>query len=349
MKTEVISLLLDEQEREYGLNRAKELLCQGELVAFPTETVYGLGANGLNGPAVSEIYRVKGRPTDNPSILHVGRPEDAFPLWREVPETVLKLMDTFWPGPLTIICKHSDLVPKEVTGGLDTVAVRMPSDENARDMLLRAGVPVAAPSANLSGKPSPTTCRHVVEDLDGRVPLILDGGPCRYGVESTVISMVDEPKILRPGIVSPEMIAAVIGSSSISDSILRPLGEGEVAASPGMKYKHYAPKAEVIVISGDPTAAGAEICRQYDLLTQTGKKCAIAATEQTKSFYHGKNYAILGDREKPETMCSSLFRVLRDLDCEADVILAEGIPPKEVGLAFMNRLLRAAGFHVINV
>ena len=345
METKIISLSTQRQE---GLQLAATLLKEGHLVAFPTETVYGLGADGLNGPAVRNIYLVKGRPLDNPSILHVASKQQALRLWSEVPESAHTLMDTFWPGPLTIILKKSDIIPPEVTGGLDTVAVRMPSDENAREMIRLADVPVAAPSANLSGKPSPTTCRHVTEDLYGRVPLILDGGDCRYGVESTVISLVDGPVVLRPGIISPEMLAMALKTPvAVSSSVLNPLKSGEVAASPGMKYKHYSPNADVIVVLGDPGNAAEKISSLYEEAENNGKKPAIAATEQTKSFYKTKTYAILGDREHPETMCASLFRTLRNLDETADTIFAEGIPAEAAGLAFMNRLLRAAGFHVI--
>ena len=232
MKTQVISVLT---QQEAGTSRGAEILRAGGLVAFPTETVYGLGANGLNSKAVAAIYAAKGRPTDNPSILHVSKKSDVRRLWRRMPRQAQQLMDAFWPGPLTLIAERSDIVPDAVTGGLDTVAIRMPADKTARMLIQKAGVPVAAPSANLSGRPSPTCAAHVLADMDGRIPLVLDGGPCRYGVESTVVSLVGTPTILRPGAVTREMLAAVVGEVALSPSLLAPLRDGEVAASPGMK------------------------------------------------------------------------------------------------------------------
>ena len=346
MKTEVISTAFDP---ELGANRGAQIILAGGLVAFPTETVYGLGANGLNPDAVRAIYAAKGRPTDNPSILHIAHKEQVKSLWRRVPDAAWKLMDTFWPGPLTLIAQRSDIVPDEVTGGLDTVAVRLPANRTAQLLIERAGVPIAAPSANLSGKPSPTCAGHVLHDMDGRIPLILDGGSCQYGVESTVLSLAGEPTILRPGAITREMLAAVIGEVRVAPSVLSPLKKGEVAASPGMKYKHYAPNAEVVVVSGTPEKAAKKIAALYCSLEMQGKKCEIAATEQTKDFYLEKKYVILGDRNYPETLCASLFASLREMDSRADCILAEGIPAEDAGMAYMNRLLRAAGFHMINV
>ena len=216
-------------------------------------------------------------------------------------------------------------------------------------LISNSGVPIAAPSANLSGKPSPTTAQHVLEDMDGRIPLILDGGPCKYGVESTVLSIVGTPTILRPGAITREMLSAVIGEVQVARSILAPLREGETVASPGMKYKHYAPKADVIVIVGTPENTAKKVCELYNFAEMQGKSVEIAATLQTKGFYKGKKYAILGDRNHPETLCASLFSSLRSMDEHADMILAEGIPTDNAGLAYMNRLLRAAGFHVVEV
>lgn len=344
METEVISTIA---QQEAGTSRGADILRAGGLVAFPTETVYGLGANGLDGEAVRSIYEAKGRPSDNPSILHVAKKSDVRRLWKRFPKYAQQLMDTFWPGPLTLIAERSDLVPLEVTGGLDTVAVRMPADKTARMLIQKAGVPIAAPSANLSGRPSPTSAEHVLADMDGRIPLVLDGGACKYGVESTVLSLVSAPTILRPGAITKEMLAAVIGEVREAPSILAPLKSGETAASPGMKYKHYSPNAEVIVVSGEPRAAAKRIAELYTKQTLAGRICAIAATEQTKHFYNGKMYVILGDRDHPETLCANLFSALRELDERADCILAEGISPEAVGLAYMNRLLRAAGFQVV--
>ena len=341
METVVISTVGKE---DAGTVMGAELIRNGELVAFPTETVYGLGANGLDGEAVNKIFEAKGRPNDNPLILHIAKKSDVKDLWAHVPKIANTLMDTFWPGPLTLIFNKADCVPYEVTAGLETVAIRMPQDKTARTLIQKAGVPIAAPSANRSGRPSPTTARHVLDDMDGRIPLILDGGPCRYGVESTVLSLVGEPMILRPGAVTREMLEAVIGPVQLAPSILKPLGEREVAASPGMKYKHYAPGAEVYVIEGEPKPVAKRIRTLYYDLEAEGKRTAILGTEQTMPSYRNLNAYSLGDREEPETLCANLFVLLRDVGAENYVILAEGIPTENTGLAFMNRLLRAAGF-----
>ncbi len=341
MKTEVISTA---RREDAGTTIGAELIQNGELVAFPTETVYGLGANGLDGEAVNRIFEAKGRPNDNPLILHIAKKSDVKDLWAHVPKIANTLMDTFWPGPLTMIFNKADEVPYEVTAGLETVAIRMPSDKTARLLIQKAGVPIAAPSANRSGRPSPTTAKHVLDDMDGRIPLILDGGPCRYGVESTVLSLVGEPTILRPGAITREMLESVIGPVRLAPSILEPLGAREVAASPGMKYKHYAPDADVHVIEGEPKAAAKRIRSLYYEYESEGKRVAILGTDQTMPSYRNLTAYSLGDRMEPETLCANLFTLLRDVGSENDVILAEGVDTRETGLAFMNRLLRAAGF-----
>lgn len=341
MKTEVISTA---RREDAGTTIGAELIQNGELVAFPTETVYGLGANGLDGEAVNRIFEAKGRPNDNPLILHIAKKSDVKDLWAHVPKIANTLMDTFWPGPLTMIFNKADEVPYEVTAGLETVAIRMPSDKTARLLIQKAGVPIAAPSANRSGRPSPTTAKHVLDDMDGRIPLILDGGPCRYGVESTVLSLVGEPTILRPGAITREMLEAVIGPVRLAPSILEPLGAREVAASPGMKYKHYAPDADVHVIEGEPKAAAKRIRSLYYEYESEGKRVAILGTDQTMPSYRNLTAYSLGNRAEPETLCANLFTLLRDVGSENDVILAEGVDTRETGLAFMNRLLRAAGF-----
>jgi len=343
--TQVINTV---RQEEAGTIQGARLIQEGELVAFPTETVYGLGADGLNGAAVAKIFIAKGRPSDNPIIEHVAKKSDVRQLWRRMPKQAQILMDTFWPGPLTLIAPKSDCVPDEVTAGLDTVAVRMPQNKTARALISKSGVPIAAPSANRSGRPSPTTAQHVLDDLNGRIPLILDGGPCKYGVESTVLSLVGEPTILRPGAITREMLAALIGEVHVSESILKPMKNGETAASPGMKYQHYAPNAEVIVVLGSPEQAAKRINALYRAAEAEGKKPEIAATEQTNQYYKGKRHIVLGNRNEPETLCASLFSALREMDTRADLILAEGISAEDEGLAYMNRLLRAAGFHVID-
>ena len=293
---------------------------------------------------MNRIFEAKGRPNDNPLILHIAKKSDIKDLWAHVPKIANVLMDTFWPGPLTMIFNKADQVPYEVTAGLETVAVRMPSDKTARLLIQKSGVPIAAPSANRSGRPSPTTAQHVLDDMDGRIPLILDGGPCRYGVESTVLSLAGEPTILRPGAITREMLEAIIGPVRLAPSILEPLKDSEVAASPGMKYKHYAPDAEVRVIEGEPKAAAKRIRSLYHELEDDGKHVAILGTEQTMPSYRNLTAYSLGDRAEPETLCANLFTLLRDVGSENDVILADGVDTRETGLAFMTRLLRAAGF-----
>lgn len=334
-------------QKENGTRMGGSLIREGELVAFPTETVYGLGANGLDGDAVRRIFEAKGRPSDNPLILHVAKKSDVKDLWDQVTPMARQLMDAFWPGPLTLVYFKSDLVPDEVTAGLDTVAIRMPEHKTALSLIRSAGVPIAAPSANRSGRPSPTTAEHVLADMDGRIPLILDGGPCRVGVESTVLSITGTPTILRPGGITLSMLQACIGRVEVADAVLHPLGDGEEALSPGMKYRHYAPDAEVLVVTGEAKKAARRIAFEYDRAEDMGKTCAILATEQTQSFYRGRRYVIIGDRTAPNTLCVSLFAVLRELSGKVDMIFAEGLPPEEAGLAFMNRLLRASGFHTI--
>ena len=331
-------------QKENGTRLAGSILRSGGLVAFPTETVYGLGANGLDPEAVSRIFDAKGRPTDNPLILHVAKKSDVKDLWTRVPEEARLLMDTFWPGPLTLVFCRSSNVPDAVTAGLDTVAVRMPEHKTALALIRSAGVPIAAPSANLSGKPSPTTASHVKADLDGKVDVVIDGGTCRVGMESTVLSLVGSPTILRPGGITREMLEAIIGPVEIAKAVLEPLGEDEKAASPGMKYKHYAPSAQVLIAGGSPRQAAENICIAYDLAEIAGKSCIIFATEQTQGFYRHRKYAIIGDRKNPATLCSSLFAALRQYGDDADIIYCEALPEREMGLAYMNRLLRAAGF-----
>lgn len=344
MKTEFFNAIA---QKENGARFAGRVIRDGGLVAFPTETVYGLGANGLDGEAVKKIFEAKGRPMDNPLILHVASKSDAKKLWTSVPEKARVLMDTFWPGPLSLVYEKSGRVPDEVSAGLSTVAVRMPDHKAALAFLREAEVPVAAPSANPSGRPSPTTAKHVLEDLNGKVDVILDGGPCRVGLESTVLSLVGTPTILRPGGITREMLEAVIGRVELAKSILSPLDENETALSPGMKYKHYAPDARVLVADGDPKAAAQRIRRAYDVETMDGKVCVIFASVQTQAFYGGRRYAIIGDRTMPETFCANLFAKLREYGGKADILFTEALPHEELGLAYMNRLLRAAGFEML--
>ncbi|MBQ1520932.1 MAG: threonylcarbamoyl-AMP synthase [Clostridia bacterium] len=345
MQTEIFNA---KTQKENGTQYAGRVIRQGGLVAFPTETVYGLGANGLDGEAVKRIFEAKGRPADNPLILHVAKKSDVKELWSHVPDNAKRLMDAFWPGPLTLIFVKSDIVPDEVTAGLSTVAVRMPEHRTALALIRAAGVPIAAPSANISGRPSPTTAEHVAADMDGRIDVILDGGPCAVGVESTVLSLVGRPTILRPGGITREMLEQVIGEVEVSPAVLHPLAEGEPAPSPGMKHKHYAPDAEVIVAVGSPRRAASIICREYEIEEAMGRTCVVLGTEQTRACYRGMNYDIIGDRDEPATLCAELFSALRRWSGKVDVIFAEGISEADQGLAYMNRLLRASGFTVLD-
>ncbi len=341
MQTQVLNAQSNPQA---GTQLGGRIIRSGGLVAFPTETVYGLGANGLCEEAVQRIFDVKGRPQDNPLILHVSRKSDTRELWDTVPEKAQLLMDAFWPGPLTLVHNKTDIVPDIVTAGLSTVALRMPKTKTARALIKAAGVPVAAPSANISGRPSPTTAAHVIEDLSGKIPLIIDGGPCEVGVESTVLLLGSPPTLLRPGAVTKEMLETIIGPIELHKSILKPFDGDFEAASPGMKYMHYAPKAKVIVVKGSPKHMANRILELYAMLGASGKSCVILCSSQSEPFFKGKEYAIIGDREQPKTLNASLFSALREHGSKADVLLCEGISEEGAGLAFMNRLLRAAGY-----
>ena len=331
-----------------ALAQAGALIRSGELVAFPTETVYGLGANALDAEAVKRIFEAKGRPGDNPLIVHISDLDQLDPLIACEPSPAARaLMDAYWPGPMTLIFPKSDLVPMAVTAGLDTVAVRFPSHPDARALIDAARRPIAAPSANRSGRPSPTTARHVLEDMEGRVPLILDGGPCEVGLESTVIDVTcDEPRVLRPGGVTPRMIEAAAGSARVDDAVMRPLKEGERPRSPGMKYRHYAPKGDLTIVTGEAEAVIRDISRRYDAALKTGMKPLILALDSHLAAYDGRRTLPLGT--DAEGMARAIFAALRDADdIGADALFSEAVPAEGVGLAVMNRLSRAAAFHIV--
>ena len=325
------------QADDASIRRAAALLRAGELVAFPTETVYGLGADALNGEAAARIFAAKGRPADHPLIAHIAGESGLAGLIAGEPCACARaLMRAFWPGPMTLIFPKSPRVPREVTAGLDTVAVRMPSHPVARALIRAAQTPIAAPSANRSGRPSPTTAAHVLEDMEGRIPLILDGGPCEVGLESTVVDVTGaRPRILRPGGVTLEMLEGVVGDVDVDEGVLHQLQAGSQARSPGMKYKHYAPKGEVTIVTG-PRAAQ-EIARLYDA---ADGRAAILAFSQAdygaRRVYRLKNAP------------GELFAALRQLDEDGmETIYAEDVPTTGVGLAVMNRLMRAAAFRVV--
>ena len=330
------------------LGLAAELLRGGQLVAFPTETVYGLGANALDSAAVLRIFAAKGRPADNPLIVHIHAREQLDELC-DASASAGKLMDAFWPGPLTLIMPRRAAVPDAVTAGLDTVAVRMPSHPVARRLLEVCGLPIAAPSANRSGKPSPTAARHVLDDMNGRVPLILDGGNCDVGLESTVVDMSgDRPCILRPGGVTKAMLEAVIGEVGVAGSVLRPLKPGEAALSPGMRYKHYAPAGQVTLVEGEEAEVTAALRALHRQATAEGRKaCVMCFSEHVPALKDCSPHDI-GSRDNPSEVARRLFDTLRRLDDEGmDAIFSEVMPPEGVGLAVMNRLGRAAGFRSV--
>lgn len=333
------------------VDEAVEILLHGGLVAFPTETVYGIGANSLNPEAVKKIFIAKGRPQDNPLILHIAKFEDLYKYVKEVPKNAEILMKEFWPGPLTMIFKKSEIVPTINTAGMDTVAIRMPSNKIAHTLLKRAGIPVSAPSANLSGKPSPTNASHVIHDLNGRVDMIIDGGRCDVGVESTVVDMTSErPTILRPGGITKEMIKDILGDILVDPIVYKKPPKGLKPKAPGMKYKHYSPDAEVYIVKGDLDNAVKKIQELSELQLNNGKKVGIMATEQTREKYQKGEVIVVGDREKPETIARNLFNALREFDKRGiEIVYSEGFGYDKIGLAIMNRLEKAAGYKEIEV
>lgn len=332
-----------------ALQRAGEIIRQGGLVAFPTETVYGLGGDGLNPDSSRAIYAAKGRPSDNPLILHIAKREELIPLVAEIPRSAEKLMDAFWPGPMTLVFKKSDIVPKETTGGLETVAVRMPSHPVAAALIEAAGVPIAAPSANTSGRPSPTLASHVWEDMKGRVPMILDGGEVGIGLESTIIDLTDgEPTILRPGYITQGMIESVVGHTEVDKASMGQMEPGAHPKAPGMKYRHYAPKAQMTLVDGERAAVCDKLLELAKGGLAAGKKVRVICTDETLSRFDSFDAVSVGHRSEPETIAHNLFRILRDADHDnVDVLLSETFGETELGQAIMNRLTKAAGHHII--
>ena len=329
-----------------AIAEAARVIQRGGLVAFPTETVYGLGADALNPDAVAKIYTAKGRPSDNPLIAHVTSIAGAEALASRIPEPARVLMDAFWPGPLTLILPKHDIVPSITSGGLQTVAVRCPSHPVARALIDAAGTPVAAPSANASGRPSPTRASHVQFDMDGKIDMILDGGAAAYGLESTIVDVSgDVPRILRPGSVTREMLEHALGCAVVGGADAA-LAADEAPMAPGMKYKHYAPTARVVIVSG----ALPDVVNKINALVAEANATAVGilATEQTKALYLQGNVFVMGDREKPETIAANLFKMLRKCDFTGmALVYAEPFGETEIGQAVMNRLQKAAGYHSI--
>lgn len=333
------------------MDRAGKLIAEGELVAFPTETVYGLGGDALDPDASRKIYAAKGRPSDNPLIVHIAEFDDMKRVAREVPEQARKLADAFWPGPLTMIVWKSDAVPEATTGGMQTVAVRMPNHPVALELIRRSGCLIAAPSANTSGRPSPTEAQHVAEDLSGKIAMILDGGPVGIGIESTIIDLTEEkPMILRPGYITPEMLSEVLQEEVVIDPGIIAADDTRKPKAPGMKYKHYAPKAEMIIVDGAQDAVIHKINELTAAKRAEGKKVAVIATDETKDRYDAQVILSMGKRADEDAIAQHLYKILRECD-ELDVgeIYSECFQTPRIGQAIMNRLLKAAGHTVIHV
>ncbi len=345
-KPVIINVDIERPEKD-KIRIAAEVIKNGGLVAFPTETVYGLGANALNSEAVARIFKAKNRPVDNPIIVHVADKEEVYKLTKGVPLIAEDLMDFFWPGPLTLILKKSEIVPYVTTGSLDTVAIRMPGHRISLALIKESGVPIAAPSANTAGKPSPTNAKHVIEDLGAKVDMVLDGGPTIVGVESTVLDLTSfTPKILRPGGITSEELMDFLGDIDLAGIGM----ESEVAISPGMKHKHYAPNSDMIVVEGDDFEI---IVRRVQELAdehmRKGKKVGIMATSESPA-YNADIIKIAGSRADLKTIARNLFEILRGFDDQkVDIIIVEGVETKGIGLAVMDRLERAAGHRVIRV
>jgi L-threonylcarbamoyladenylate synthase len=349
--TEVLKVNPVNPERDI-IEQAAKVIRDGGLVAFPTETVYGLGANALDEKATLKIFSAKNRPPDNPLIVHIAREDDLHLLASEVPNKAEELAREFWPGPLTLVLPRSELLPDPPVAGLSTVAIRMPSHPVARALIDAAEVPIAAPSANLAGKPSPTSADHVLRDLEGRIDVILDGGEIVFGVESTVIDLTTSPPtLLRPGPVTVEELQERLGEVRV-----HPAASGEataeevIARSPGMKYKHYAPRTELLVVEGAPELLKEEIQRLVKEQKLAGKRVGVVVVEESVGDYGADFMEVLGSRRKPRTIARNLFKVLRELDLKhLDLAIVEGIEPKRIGLAVMNRLKKAAGGRIVRV
>lgn len=351
MKT-IMQTINPESFRDEELEEACRILQKGGLVAFPTETVYGLGGDAMHPEASAKIYAAKGRPSDNPLIVHIADMDALEDIAQSVPEAAVKLADHFWPGPLTMIFPKKEAVPKSTTGGLETVAVRMPSHPVARALIRESGVYIAAPSANTSGRPSPTKAEHVKEDLDGRIDMILDGGAVGIGLESTIVDLsTGVPTILRPGYITGEMLEDVLGEVQVDPAILsQKMNPNIVAKAPGMKYRHYAPKGQMTIIEGDTGKVVDEINRLVKEKTGEGCSVAVIATEETKDAYACANVRSVGSRATEGSIAAGLYDILREMDhIGAEYIYAESFEKDTLGKAIMNRMLKAAAYHVIKV
>ena len=344
----IVSKITHTTEDNAIIQKAGEIIRAGGLVAFPTETVYGLGGDALSPEASGKIYAAKGRPSDNPLIIHICKLEDVTRIVSEFPDKAQRLAEEFWPGPLTMVLPKADIVPKQTTGGLDTVAVRMPVDPTALAFIEAAGGYVAAPSANISGRPSPTGAKYVIEDMDGRVEMILDDGDVEVGLESTIVDLTGEvPVLLRPGFITLKMLEEVLGQVDVDRTIL----DGnclDKPKAPGMKYRHYAPKGELTIVTGEATVVLDRINELAAKEAEGGKKVGIIATDETMGAYHAHSVKSAGMRSDEVSIAKNLYRILREFDDEGiEVIFSESFADGGIGQAIMNRLLKAAGHRVL--
>lgn len=351
MKTKLIRVNAEElQDSIEALQEAGEIIRQGGLVAFPTETVYGLGGDALNPESSKKIYAAKGRPSDNPLIIHIAEIEHLEKITKDVPQSAYKLADAFWPGPLTMILPKSEEVPHQTTGGLNTVAVRMPSHPVALEFIKAAGGFVAAPSANISGKPSPTMAKYVMQDMDGRIDMVIDGDGVDIGLESTIVDLTAEkPMILRPGYITKEMLDTVLGQVE-TDPTLIEADSKQAPKAPGMKYRHYAPKGELVLVEGNPEAVVSYINEQTRMHKERSEKTGVIGTSEMTGRYEADSIKIAGSREDEAAIARQLYTFLREFDDE-DVayMYAESFAGTGMRQAIMNRLLKAAGHKVIKL
>ena len=350
MTTGIIKINPDNFKGE-ELEEACHILKDGGLVAFPTETVYGLGGDALNPLAASKIYGAKGRPSDNPLIVHIACIDSLYDI-AEVTEDGLKLAKAFWPGPLTLVFKKKEIVPPQTTGGLDTVAVRMPCHAVARELIKRSGIYIAAPSANLSGRPSPTQAKHVIEDLDGRIDIIIDGGSPDIGIESTIVDVSgSKAVILRPGYITKDMLKDVLCDVSTDPAIEGIVPQKDIVAkAPGMKYRHYAPKGQLLIVEGSPDRVARKINSLVSEKDTEGYKTAVIATDETKDKYKCNIIKSIGTRKSENSIAASLYNILREMDyMEVQYIYSESFGAGILGGAVMNRMLKAADGHIIQV
>lgn len=351
MDTIICKISNDEKENDKIFEKAANILKVGGLVAFPTETVYGLGGNALDCNAAKKIYQAKGRPSDNPLIVHIANVEDLEKLAVEIPREAYMLANEFWPGPLTMVLKKSGIVPKEITGGLETVAIRMPSHKTAEGMIKKSGLYIAAPSANTSGRPSPTKAKYVIEDLAGRVDMIIADDTIEVGIESTIVDLSEGvPTILRPGGITKEMLEAVLGKVQIDKAIEEGnlLSGSIVPKAPGMKYRHYAPKASLLLVEGDEADVVNKINELVAYDKKNGLKVAVMTTDEHANKYPNVIVKSLGKRADEASIARHLFEALREFDdLEVEKIYSESFSKDNIGQAIMNRLLKAAGHSVI--